>query len=289
MKTTVVSGYELPTVGQKGSTISWTIDQNHSEMLVNNKLINESEENITVTLTAKLIYGESSINNINYTVEVKPQLTNYYGTYYENIQATSGNALKLELRELITETHTKVTSYDDLKEYLQEADEDPNNSNNMLMFYTAESITKVTISGNTTWNREHVWAQSLSWFDDQKSEPAYSDMHHIRPCRQSTNSSRGNQKFGESSGYYNPYNVESSGADFRGDVARILFYLFTRYEESDNYTWTSIAESKELLLLWNDLDPVSETEIIRNNYTEDIQGNRNPFIDNPDYADMIWE
>ena len=283
MKTTVVSGYELPTVGQKGSTISWAIDQNHSEMLVNNKLINESEENITVTLTAKLIYGESSINNINYTVEVKPQLTNYYGTYYEDIQATSGNALKLELRELITETHTKVTTYDDLKEYLQEADEDPNNSNNMILFYTGASVPKT--DNMNVWNREHVWAQSLTnnWFGEKG---AGADMHHIRPCNPSVNSSRGNQKFGTSSGYYDP---SAHGGDFRGDVARILFYLFTRYTEADSRNFTDIAESLAILLLWNDLDPVSETEIIRNNYTEDIQGNRNPFIDNPDYADMIWE
>lgn len=288
MKKVVVSGYELPTTAQKGSKINWTIDQNHSELLVNNKLINETDDNITVTLTAKLSYGESSVDNIKFTVEVKPKITASYGTYYEDIQATSGDALMYELRELITETHTKTTSYDELRDYLQEADEDPNNQNNMLMFYTAESITKVTIDGNNTWTREHVWAQSLSWFDNKKSEPAYSDMHHIRPCRQSTNSSRGNQKFGESSGYYNPYNVESSGADFRGDVARIIFYMFTRYEESDAYTWTSIAESLTILLNWNELDPVSETEIIRNDYTYTIQGNRNPFIDNPDYADMIW-
>lgn len=288
MKKVVVSGYELPTTGQKGSTISWTIDQNHSELLVNNKLINETDEDITATLTAKLVYGDSSIDNINFTVTIKIEIENDYGSYYINIQATSGDALMYELRELITETHTKTTSYDELREYLQDADEDPNNSNNMLMFYTAESITKVTIDGNSTWTREHVWAQSLSWFDDKKSEPAYSDMHHIRPVRQSVNGSRNNTPFGESPGYYNPYNVNSSGSDFRGDVARILFYMFTRYEEADKYGCEIIAESMKILLSWNEIDPVSETEIIRNNYTKLIQGNRNPFIDNPDYADMIW-
>ena len=58
MKTVVVSEYELPTTGKKGSKINWTIDQNHSELLISNKLINETDENITVTLTAKLSYGQ---------------------------------------------------------------------------------------------------------------------------------------------------------------------------------------------------------------------------------------
>ena len=282
MKKVVVSGYELPTTGQKGSTISWTIDQNHSELLVNNKLINETDEDITATLTAKLVYGDSSIDNINFTVTIKIEIENDYGTYYINIQATSGDALMYELRELITETHTKTTTYDELKEYLQNADEDPYNSNNMVLFYTNASVPKT--ANMDVWNREHVWAQSLSkeWFGESG---AGADMHHIRPCNPSENSSRGNKKFGTSSGYYDP---SAHGGDFRGDVARIIFYMFTRYVEGDSREFTDIAESLELLLLWNDEDPVSETEIIRNNYTKLIQGNRNPFIDNPDYADMIW-
>ena len=61
-----------------------------------------------------------------------------------------------------------------------------------------------------------------------------------------------------------------------------------RYSESDEFTWTSIAESYDILANWNDIDPVSELEINRNDYVYTIQGNRNPFIDNADYADMIW-
>jgi len=153
----------------------------------------------------------------------------------------------------------------------------------MILFYTGATVPKT--ANMNVWNREHVWAQSLTnnWFGTSK---AGADMHHIRPCNPSVNSSRGNQKFGTSSGYYDP---SAHGGDFRGDVARILFYMFTRYTEADSRNFTDIAESLAILLLWNDLDPVSETEIIRNNYTQSIQGNRNPFIDNPDYADMIWE
>lgn len=212
----------------------------------------------------------------------------YEGNYYDNANLDlSDNALLLELRDLITTTHKKVTTYNELKTYLQEADEDPNNSNNMLLFYTGESVKKT--NNMNVWNREHVWAQSLTkigswqWFG---TSGAGADMHHIRPCDPGENSSRGNKKFGTASGYYDP---SKHGADYRGDVARILFYMFTRYTEADKFEFTAIAQSKDILIEWNKEDPVSKTEIIRNDYTYEIQGNRNPFIDYPELADRIWD
>ncbi len=208
----------------------------------------------------------------------------FYSTnsYYANANGLSGVELKRSLRIIITNSHKKETTYAELKTYLQKADEDPNNSSNMLLFYTGVSVKKT--SNMNTWNREHVWAQSLTggWFG---TSGAGADMHHIRPCNPSVNSSRGNKKFGTASGYYDP---SKQGADYRGDVARIIFYMFTRYSEADKHTFKSIAQSQELLLEWNKLDPVSETEIIRNNYTYTVQGNRNPFIDHPECADLIW-
>ena len=208
----------------------------------------------------------------------------YEGNYYDNANLDlSDNALLLELRDLITTTHKKVTTYSELKTYLQEADEDPNNSSNMLLFYTGESVKKT--NNMNVWNREHVWAQSLTndWFG---TSGAGADMHHIRPCDPGENSSRGNKKFGTASGYYDP---SKHGADYRGDVARILFYMFTRYTQADKFEFTAIAQSKDILIEWNKEDPVSKTEIIRNDYTYEIQGNRNPFIDYPELADRIWD
>ena len=212
----------------------------------------------------------------------------YEGSYYDNVDLDlSDNALLLELRDLITTTHKKVTTYSELKTYLQEADEDPNNSSNMLLFYTGESVKKT--NNMDVWNREHVWAQSLTeigswkWFG---TSGAGADMHHIRPCDPGENSSRGSKKFGTASGYYDP---SKHGADYRGDVARILFYMFTRYTQADKFEFTAIAQSKDILIEWNKEDPVSKTEIIRNDYTYEIQGNRNPFIDYPELADRIWD
>ena len=245
-----------------------------------NKL-NEAGEH-TITIKYKDYSEEVTIKLVERTND--QDATKFYSSnsYYANANGLSGAELKRSLRTIITNTHKKETTYAELKRYLQEADEDPNNPNNMILFYTNTSVKKT--DNMNTWNREHVWAQSLTggWFG---TSGAGADMHHIRPCNPSENSSRGNKKFGTNSGYYDP---SKHGGDFRGDVARIIFYLFTRYTESDKHTFKSIAQSQELLLEWNKLDPVSETEIIRNNYTYAIQGNRNPFIDHPECADLIW-
>lgn len=213
------------------------------------------------------------------TIMSGSSLNDDFDGYYESITATAGSALKTQLRTLLTNTHDLMTSYDSLKDHLQDADEDPNNPDNMILFYTGDSVPKT--ANMNVWNREHVWAKSLGWFVESG---AGSDAHHIRPCIPNVNSSRSNKKFGTetTTDYYYP------GDEFKGDVARIIFYLMTRYSESDSYSFTSIAVSLDVLLLWNDQDPVSVLEINRNEVVYGIQGNRNPFIDNPDYADAIW-
>lgn len=223
------------------------------------------------------LYLDSEISD-KVSFEIKKTIEEL-SKYYQSTENLVGAALKSELRSIITSTHKKITSYEDCKDHLQIADIDPNNPNNLILFYTGVSA-KAKWDGGNTWNREHVWAQSLSWF---KTSGAGSDLHHIRPCNPSVNTSRGNKKFGTSSGYYEPNN------DYKGDVARIIFYLFVRYPQSDSYSFNSIAQSLDMLLAWNELDQVSSLEITRNNYIYTIQGNRNPFIDYPQFANQIWK
>lgn len=303
--TSATTNFTLP-LSKNGVAISW--QSNSSSILVSgtNAIVSRPAANAsdaTVILTATFSY-EGVTKTKNYTVVV-PKLEaqnpggntggnnnqegNYTGNYYDSISLTLvGTALKTALSDLVQSTHTKYTTYDYCRDNLKDIDEDPNNPNNMILFYTGESIPKSTnVQTGGDWNREHVWAKSLSWFD---TDGAGSDLHHIRPCDQSINSSRGNKKFGTStnSSYYLPLNVAGSGADYRGDVARIIFYLMIAYDQANSYSFTSIAQSKELLLQWNEQDPVSELEILRNDKVEAIQGNRNPFIDYPYLADSIW-
>jgi len=220
--------------------------------------------------------------------------------YYSTITATSGDSLKLQLRELITDTHTYKSSYNDCKNpsIIEKTDGDPNKPGNILLFWSGLSIDS---AWDGTWNREHVWPQSQGWFG---TSGAGSDLHHIRPTDVSVNSSHGNDPYGiVTSGK----NVKCSTAnnsyvtdclkgnslfepcdERKGDAARIIFYMLTRYSDSDKYPITYVATSYDLLLEWNESDPVDVLEINRNNAVASIQGNRNPYIDNPDYANMIW-
>lgn len=199
--------------------------------------------------------------------------------YYEAANGYTGEQLKLSLRKIISVVK-KVETYGDLRYDLPKSDVDPNNPNNIMLFYTGKSVSSKWDGGNT-WNREHIWPQSLGWF---KTTNAGADMHHIRPTDPSENSSRGNKKFGsvKNSKYYEPRD------EIKGDIARIIFYLMVRYQEADNYTFKTVAESKELLLTWNQIDPVDEFEMNRNEIIYSIQGNRNPFIDHPETANLIW-
>ena len=204
----------------------------------------------------------------------------YEGSYYDDANLNlNDNALLLELRDLITTTHKKRTTYDELRyNTISKADASLNDSSKIVCIYSRKEVSSKW-DGGDTWNREHVWPQSTGWF---KTSGAGSDLHHIRPETPSVNSSRGNKAFGTKSGQYLPVD------EAKGDVARILFYLLTRYSESDSYKITAVAESMEMLLEWNKLDPVDALEKQRNRVCEDIQKNRNPFIDYPELADRIW-
>ena len=196
--------------------------------------------------------------------------------YYYDANGKKGEELKIALRTIISKT-IKTETYDDLKTDLAITDKG-STDNTIICFYCRKEM-DATWDGGKTWNREHVWPQSLGWFS---TTMAGADIHHLRPCHQSENSSRGNTPYGVSSGYYEPKD------EVKGDVARILFYMYTRYQEADRYPLTTVCESFDMLLMWNVLDPVDDFEVQRNEQGYIIQGNRNPFIDYPAYADYIW-
>lgn len=152
-----------------------------------------------------------------------------------------------------------------------------------------------TIPEGNVVNAEHTWPQSRfnpgSEVGTQKC-----DMHHLFPTDNKMNSIRGNLKFGEVD---NPREVlkcpiakigrssKSQNEIFepptkhKGNVARALFYFSIRYK-------LHIDPSEEAFLKkWNREDPVDSFESERNDRIEQIQGNRNPFVDHPELADAI--
>ena len=210
----------------------------------------------------------------------------YRKSYYGNIKDLYGQELINALRKVITETHTYSPSYGDAKTMLAITDKDPLKPGFIIMTYTGDSI-KSTWDQGITWNREHIWPKSLSGglytTISDSTRNAGSDLHHIRPALTAINSSRGNKMYGSTTNELTYY----PGDEFAGDTARILFYLSIRYDMS--ITGLKVCEDINLLLSWNNNDKVDNLERNRNNTVQSIQGNYNPFIDNPWLADRIWK
>lgn len=206
--------------------------------------------------------------------------------YYTGITFTDIQDLMFdELEAHTTSNHTTILSYGQRHQFLYNADEDENNTDNVLLMYSGESRywEEYTSNSNSyspqTFNTEHVYPQSLL-----QSSTAVADLHHLRSCDASVNSERLNYPFADGTG---TYKLEGEtwfpGDDWKGDVARMILYLNVRYGE----VFTRVG-TIDLFLKWNIEDPVSTFEEQRNNVIYAAQGNRNPFIDNPYLATLIW-
>ncbi len=221
--------------------------------------------------------------------------------YYDGTEGLNGDALKSVLHDKI-KGHT-TSSYSGVWTILKESDRDPNNSNNVILLYSGRSQSRNSNGGNSNdWNREHVWAKSHGGFGT--SRPAGTDAHHLRPTDVSVNSSRGNLDFdmggspvSEAPDCKRDGDSWEPRDEVKGDVARMMLYMTTRYEGDDtsydlelvDYTGTSGSKfgKKSVLLEWNRQDPVSAFERNRNRVVYKYQKNYNPFIDHPEYADRI--
>lgn len=168
------------------------------------------------------------------------------------------------------------------------------------------------------YNREHSVPQS--WFDGNTDVPGpTTDYHHIFPTDKKVNNVRSNYIYGEvATASYTSLNGSKLGSSsfagltgtvfepidsFKGDVARAFLYFVTRYEsnmatyatntealqafEPNTFPSVDIAYLK-LMIRWHSLDPVSAKEIARNNAGYMFQGNRNPYVDHPEYVTQVW-
>ena len=247
----------------------------------------------------------------------------YNGTYYNNLNTNkTGSSFYDDLAALITSTHKTQTSYDELKTVYKTTDVDPDVRGNVIWFYTGDSIpyTGAMDSGNYPTNREHVWPKMGGDAFPEKSQ-AGSDAHHVRPLNTGLNNTRSNNHFGEvpkttanrvyQSGTYSNYGTDDldswcyqatvngvkyfyPAAGYRGATARILFYVQTRWGKTSNLSFTlgsgsaKVMSNVDILLKWHLEEPPTEEEIRRNSLVQSVQGNRNPFIDHPEFAEMIY-
>ncbi|WP_370287641.1 endonuclease I family protein [Nocardioides sp.] len=222
--------------------------------------------------------------------------------YYDAAAGKSGAALAAALYGII-DNHRALT-YTQVWDALKTTDADPANSNNVVEFYSGRSIAKSSNGGGTgQWNREHTWPQSKGDFGTAPGPGT--DLHHLRPEDVTVNSTRGNKDFdtgGSSvancSGCSTDADSFAPRASVRGDLARGLMYMAVRYEGGDGFADLELNNTVNgsvpllgrisVLLAWHAADPVDAAERTRNDRVYSLQGNRNPFVDHPEYAESIW-
>lgn len=237
------------------------------------------------------------------------------GTYYQKAHGKKGRELKTAMYEIIK--NPSVVHYDSLWKAYVYTDMRPEGYlwdmySNITRYTdpTDKNMHKNSSEGSGI-NREH--SMPKSWFNGMK--PAYSDITHVIPTDGWLNNMRSDKPYGEtnnptkgSNGYFSKYgkcSVEGYSGDifepndeFKGDLARIYFYMATCYEKdvatfsspmfgADSY-WAYSSWAMPMLMKWAANDPVSEKEIARNEAVYKLQGNRNPFVDYPDLVDYVW-
>ncbi|MCD4707120.1 MAG: endonuclease [Candidatus Sabulitectum sp.] len=238
--------------------------------------------------------------------------------YYDPAQGLSGETLQWALHGII-DNHT-VKSYDYLWTAFYTTDDRYGNKvwdmysdipgGTPPYLYTLGDDEGGSAGGEGEgYNREHSWPKS--WFGGNVS-PMYTDLFQIVPSDIYVNNRRGNEPYAEvgtttwvsQNGSRLGYSITPgySGKAFepidgyKGDFARNYFYMATRYKGEDS-GWPGSAMTDgadledwavDMLMEWHQSDPVSDKELDRNEAVYDIQNNRNPFIDHPEYVQSIY-
>ncbi len=231
-------------------------------------------------------------------------------TYYASLHGKAGDALKQAITALIANPETvRAQTYADVIEIVKEADQNPENNNEVWLLYTEKSRPKLDFQFAShnfkKWNREHVFPRSrgnfygIEWDEVADGKEIYmttnadsvrhgnSDAHALRVVDSRENSRRSNQNYGE---YTGPSNNAGS---FFGDVARSAFYIALRYnglEVVNGFPEARLGKLGDLktLLQWHRADAPDDFEMHRNNVVYTWQYNRNPFIDHPELVEYIW-
>lgn len=239
--------------------------------------------------------------------------------YYDDATGLEGTALRAALHQIIDD-HNYI-QYGDIYDILDQTDMKPNGKvwdmysdvpgGTPPYEYTFFEDECGNYSGEgSCYNKEHSWPKS--WFGGEVY-PMHSDLFHIVPTDGYTNGMRSNYPFGEvgatnwvsqngsKRGYcnYPGYSgiVFEPIDEYKGDFARGYFYMSTRYYGEDSgWPGSNMVDGAELkpwalamLLEWHYDDPVSQKEIDRCDAVYNIQNNRNPFIDHPEFVSLIWD
>lgn len=237
--------------------------------------------------------------------------------YYDSAEGLSGLSLKIALHNIIKDHNAQP--YNTVFQHFESTDMKPNGevwdiysdvpggTPPYVYQFVVDQCGNYSQEGDC-FNREHTWP--TSWFGGSVM-PMYSDLHMLFPTDGYVNMMRGNYPFGRvatptwtslNGGKLGPSSFPGyTGTvfepidEYKGDLARVFFYVTVRYYgQGDNWPGSEQtigselnAWSYDLIYNWHTNYPVSQKEIDRNNAVSFIQGNRNPFVDNPAWVDSI--
>ncbi|MNK72052.1 Extracellular ribonuclease precursor [compost metagenome] len=224
--------------------------------------------------------------------------------YYQAAQGQTGMALLVTLQSTVSKH--KDLGYNGARNVMFGDLDDDLDNNVVDCVYTGMKVSGVKDSGTafkdgSGLNTEHTWPQSLG-----ATGPAKADLHHLFPSDVETNGARGSHPFGEVKqpthafpklevgGKQSILGINGKGKtvfeprdEHKGDVARALFYFYTVYGYRGGADVSNFRVEEETLKKWHVLDPVDAAERKRNDGIYAVQGNRNPYVDHPEFVKAV--
>jgi len=213
----------------------------------------------------------------------------------------------------------RVFTYAQVWHALEVLDAIPGQPGRLRLIYTrrAEDVRRRDHGQNDpdSWNREHLWPKSHGFPDPE--DPAYTDLNNLRPADRSVNTDRNDRDYDDGGRPHREASLVNWDRDswevpdeVKGDVARAIFYMALRYDGTG--TWSDkkgvthpeprlevidgdspedhepLFGHRQTLLRWNRIDPPDDAERARNAGVEALQGKRNPFVDHPEFIELLW-
>lgn len=250
------------------------------------------------------------------------------GDYYASVMTDNATVLRQTLHVVIRDhqKYPYTSSQTDTWDILELADQDPADKDRILDVFRNASYAKVN-GGNNNYNREHTWPNSLGFpnssgiaytdthmlmlshigYNSDRGNK-YFDYCNSGCSERATvaNNGQGGSGSRDDSNWFNG-SVWETWMGRRGDVARAVMYMDIRYEGGQHGVTgeaepdlkltddaSKIGTGKpymgllSVILEWHEQDPPDERERLRNEVVYSFQGNRNPFIDHPEWAACLF-
>ncbi|MCB9499621.1 MAG: endonuclease [Erysipelotrichaceae bacterium] len=253
---------------------------------------------LAVLTIGTTFFGTQNSNDINISNKAASyswsgEQNSTEGNYYDSCTGLVGDELKAKLKTIISKNLNRSYAWS----RYESADEAEGDSSSIFTIYSQQKFKKTAHvnSKGVGWSREHVFPQSKSGSSDVGDSD--SDNHVIFASDNKVNNSRSNKRLGIVNGgtqvkdcygkltdNYTTSSLFEPTDAAKGKVARATMYAAVLY----GYSITDNMTSVDLCLDWHEAHPVTNQDIYRNNIVYSNQHNRNPFVDHPEYADLIW-